>query len=621
MKISLRTQLMAALMGAALFGILAPRIWLALASPIAVGVTDMDGVLLFMGVALLLSHRVVRYLLAPLDLLLQAAKKITADPAAMTLIPVQTAKEVQQLAQAINALCRGMAQVNQTADVRVIARTQALALSEKRLKHLVNASTEGFMAWCVDENNLSVTSRCCQLLGLDQQVLSYPPETLINAVPPEEREAMYALLCACLEDDMPFEREMQLMHPDGSEIWVNLSVSVVERTPEGRATHVLGRLTDISLRQVAQAALVDRTDELNAILDLSPDGFVLLDEARKVNYISPAFTRMTHIEMAHVQGLHVTAFWHRFSQCCQADTPGLSMAGVPENTATAGTGARLLVNLERPERRVLAITRQRRQSSQKPLVLFFRDVTHETEVVHLKNKFLVAAAFELRAPLTSIYGFAEILIKNKLDDKFKQEFLEIIYRQSNAMSLLLNDLLDLSRIQDLAANDPVVSNISARALVQQVVASFNRPPERAAPLVCAKAVKLLMNADANKVRQAIFNMLSNAYKFSPDGGDVHIAIDQVAHAEGRPMVAIRVTDHGIGMTAEQITCIFERHYRVNESSRVPGTGLGLCIVKDLAELHGGSVTVESTLGLGTCISLLLPCMAQEHVVPLSTQVA
>ncbi len=667
---ALRTQLAAALVSAALLGALTARMlavlwpapdsnWLGLA-------TMLLATTLFLVVALVLSRLLARQLLLPLDALAQATEKITADTPVMAPVPAVTMTELLPVVQAINTLCLGLADAHNTLEASVAARTQALAISETRLNHVINASAEGFWDSDLSCNRVQINPRCCQLLGFAEGHLSCSSEAFWAVVPVQDRDTTRAAVRSCLKTDTPFKREQQLNRSDGSVIWVSLHGSVVERNAAGRATRMVGSVIDITERHQAQTALSDRTEELHTILDLSPDGFVLFDHTRRVKYINPAFTRLTGIEPDTVLGFDEPAFWRDLSLRCLTTLPAISVAGAtggiehpkpackadvlqetkrgqvgnghridmpnePSATVPSGLEAtfsiafksfvagepgerrnRLLVDIALPLRRVLAITRQVSQTSRVAHILCFRDVTHETEVERLKSEFLSTAAHELRTPLANIYGFAEILLNQEFDEKSRQEFLQIIYRQSHVMSLLINELLDLSRIEARHAKDFAPANISALALVEEVVASFNRPPGRAAPLIRAPADDLLIYVDHNKARQALVNLLSNAYKYSPEGGEVHIAIDQAGTADGMPRVAIGICDQGIGMTPQQTSHVFERFYRANRTSKISGTGLGMSIVKEIVELHGGSVSVDSTLGKGTCVSLLLPSARADN---------
>jgi signal transduction histidine kinase len=128
-----------------------------------------------------------------------------------------------------------------------------------------------------------------------------------------------------------------------------------------------------------------------------------------------------------------------------------------------------------------------------------------------------------------------------------------------------------------------------------------------------------VDVDADKLSLALTNVLSNAYKYSPQGGEIELDIVW-RDREGRPECGIRVTDHGMGMSSEQLSRVFERFFRADTSGNIPGTGLGMTIVKEIIELHGGQVVLSSQEGQGTTVVLWLPVLAQDAALALPVPV-
>jgi signal transduction histidine kinase len=270
----------------------------------------------------------------------------------------------------------------------------------------------------------------------------------------------------------------------------------------------------------------------------------------------------------------------------------------------------LRLDLKTPEAKVLQLVGVYSKASSIVRILYLRDVTHETEVENLKSEFLSTAAHELRTPMASIYGFAEVLLTQDLEESDRKEMLDIIYRQSSLMASILNELLDLARIEARRGKDFVLERVVVRTLVDKVVHEFKPPADRQAPLVRSSTMELAIIADDNKARQAILNVLSNAYKYSPAGGTVEIELLARTQAGEAAQVGIRVLDHGIGMTPEQQARIFERFYRADTSGKIPGTGLGMSIVHEIIALLGGTVEISSKPGSGTTVTLWLPAATQ-----------
>jgi signal transduction histidine kinase/HAMP domain-containing protein len=364
------------------------------------------------------------------------------------------------------------------------------------------------------------------------------------------------------------------------------------------------------------ASLRDRTEQLNAIFDLSPDGFVSFDAQSHVKYANPAFFRMTGLQSAEIMGLDEAVFSARLARGCldpdafpnlaelKSELAANNAPGIGESSLSAMKRRRQLIELAGPGNHVLELGLRLSQAQTVSQILYFREVTHETEVDRMKSEFLSHAAHELRTPMASIYGYAEILMAQRFSEEEQNEFLGIIHRQCGMMIAIINELLDLARIDDRRGKDFKFSSIDASQLVREVIADFGVPSGQQALVLDTPALACWVRADASKLMQAVRNILSNAYKYSPDGGVVAISVIH-AGSDSQTPVGIRVTDHGLGMTSEQAARTCERFYRVDTSGNIPGTGLGMSIVKEIMELHGGQVQIQSQLGAGTSVTLWL----------------
>jgi signal transduction histidine kinase len=207
--------------------------------------------------------------------------------------------------------------------------------------------------------------------------------------------------------------------------------------------------------------------------------------------------------------------------------------------------------------------------------------------------------------MASIYGYSELLMTQDFDDEARKELLETIFRQSELMASIINELLDLARIESRRGKDFVIERLDLKDLVTTTVVGYKPPPKRSAPQFAGSATPMLIDADRRKMQQAILNIVSNAYKYSPDGGTVEIVLS-VSNDDGSHRVGVTVSDSGIGMTPEQLERVCERFYRADTSGKIPGTGLGMSIVKEIIELHGGEVRIASIPGKGTSATLWLP---------------
>ena len=362
--------------------------------------------------------------------------------------------------------------------------------------------------------------------------------------------------------------------------------------------------------ELARARAEDRTEQLNAIFELSPDGFVSFGKDHQIKYVSPAFAHLTGLDAEEMIGLNEASFSQRLADICDATMrfPGIDALRATRGPVTGeGSGRRLLIELAAPVKRVLEVGLRTAKTETISQILYFCDVTHETEVDRMKSEFLTTAAHELRTPMASIFGFTELLLTQAFEEADQRDFLSTIYRQSELMISIINELLDLSRIEGGGGKDFAHDPVEIHALLQEACTVFKTPAGREAPVAAPAGEALWVSGDRNKLSRAVTNVLSNAYKYSPNGGAVQLELT-LSRSDGRApaRIGIRVTDHGIGMTPEQLSRVCERFYRADASGNIPGTGLGMSIVKEILMLHGGDVDIDSVIGRGTTVTLWLP---------------
>lgn len=245
------------------------------------------------------------------------------------------------------------------------------------------------------------------------------------------------------------------------------------------------------------------------------------------------------------------------------------------------------------------------------IVFASRDVTERKQAEQqlrklnqLKSEFLSTAAHELRTPLTSIRGFSEILLTRELDTTRLRRYVTLINDQSNQLGKIIDDLLDVSRLEAGRGLQITLEPVELGALLQEVLAPFEESVHQHQIQLEGTEGLPLIPGDPFRLAQVCKNLISNAIKYSPNGGIVTIRCHSLPAC-----VEIAVQDQGIGMTAEQQSHLFQKFYRANASNTaISGTGLGLAISKLIVELHGGTITVESEYGVGTTFYFTLPLL-------------
>jgi len=244
-----------------------------------------------------------------------------------------------------------------------------------------------------------------------------------------------------------------------------------------------------------------------------------------------------------------------------------------------------------------------RTGKQTGIITTMHDVTYEREIDRMKTEFISTAAHELRTPLTSIQGFSELLkIRDDMTEDERKECLSYINAQSVNLAAIINDLLDISRIESGKGFSLDKAPCNIAELIREMVPSFQVQSKKHQFDLILSEEPIEMMADIDKMRQVFENILSNAVKYSPEGGEIRITGEIV---EDRYQVSIE--DKGIGMIPDQVERIFDKFYRADYSNTaIPGTGLGMNIVKYLVEAHGGEMRVESEVGKGTTVRFTIP---------------
>ena len=233
------------------------------------------------------------------------------------------------------------------------------------------------------------------------------------------------------------------------------------------------------------------------------------------------------------------------------------------------------------------------------------DITQKNIINKMKSEFVSTAAHELRTPLTVINGYVELLIMDIGSKDEQREMLSTIHTQSQAMTNLLNEMLDIARIeaQVVGLYQTDLQQIGPR--LQTLADTFISPDNHNKVTLVLSPNLPEVKVDIAKLEQAIYNCLSNAYKYSPKHGEVTMRVSEVTHNKQRKLL-IAIEDQGIGMTPEQLAHVCEKFYRADPSGAIPGTGLGMAITKAIITHHGGTMEIESKLGAGTKVMLYLP---------------
>jgi len=240
------------------------------------------------------------------------------------------------------------------------------------------------------------------------------------------------------------------------------------------------------------------------------------------------------------------------------------------------------------------------------ILLVHRDITKEYEVDRMKSEFVSTVSHELRTPLASILGFSELLLHRELKPERQRKYVSTIHQEAERLTQLVNDFLDLQRMENgMQLYDFMPLDISS--LIKEVKDLQQASTMNHRIIWHEGQERVTVLGDRGKLFQVLVNLMSNAIKYSPAGGDIRLSCRKVDDR-----IWIDITDDGLGIPEHALSSLFTKFYRVDnsDSRQIGGTGLGLAIVKEIVEQHQGEVCVKSELGVGSTFSIVLPIYHQ-----------
>ncbi|HEX6134374.1 MAG TPA: ATP-binding protein [Longimicrobiales bacterium] len=347
--------------------------------------------------------------------------------------------------------------------------------------------------------------------------------------------------------------------------------------------------------------------DVSVLLDAITDGIVQVDRSGRIVRANPAARTLLGLSARAVGEPVRTQIRHaQLRRLLERAVSG----GVLPTTELAMEDRRLMVS---------ARPLQYADGRSGGAVVAFVDLTEIRRLESVRRDFVANVSHELKTPLTSIRGYVETLLSEQdLPGATEREFLEIVRKNAERLQHIVDDLLDLSRLES-GGWRPEMHELNARDIVQDAWSSCAERADRKRITFVPPPADTSVFADPGGLRQVLANLFDNALRYTPEGGRVEVRIapraaerrgsrsNGAAESQGR-YIAIEVRDTGSGIPSEALPRIFERFYRVDpaRSRAEGGTGLGLSIVRHLVESMGGEVDAESELGRGTIIRFTLP---------------
>jgi PAS domain S-box-containing protein len=474
---------------------------------------------------------------------------------------------------------------------------RATSESEQRYRRLTEASLEGIV--------LSQDGRIVDANPAFANRFGFAPEELVGRdllelVAPESREEAAERLQAFDEEPS----EIVALNRDGSRVFVE--VRGKETTYRGRPARV-SAVHDITERKRAEAAIRESEERFRSLVETASDIIYRTDLEGCFTYVNPTSVQIMGYAEERLLGMHYSELVREDAREAAAAFYAAQIAAgrrtsYYEFPAVTGYGREVWIGQN-----------VRLLYDDTELVGFqavARDITRQRELERMKDEFLSVVSHELRTPLTAIRGSLGLLVSGKMGtlEQRGQRMLEIAAQNTDRLVRLINDLLDIEKIES-SHTSMEVQALQAGDLLERSAEAVSAVAERARVRVVVEPFEAVVSADPDRLDQVLSNLLSNAIKFSPEGATVTLGGEL---RDGQAVFWVR--DEGRGIPADMVDAIFERFQQVDstDARQKGGTGLGLPIARSIIQQHGGRMWVESRWGQGSTFFFSLPAVEAQR---------
>ena len=554
---------------------------------------------------------------------------------------VEYDSEIQWLGMTTDVHDRKQAQLqlqelNQELEQKVTARTAALAASEARLNLLLNSSPATIYS-CQPHGDFAcnfISSNVKKLMGYTSEEFCSQSEIWMQSLHPDDVARVLAEVPDLFEQDI-LKHDYRLRHRDGHYIWVHDELTLL-RDEAGNPVEIVGFSADISDRKQAEIELQSLSNRLSLALKAGGFGIWDWDLLHDANWDRRMY------EIYGLQNLGRAVTYEDWRDRVH-----------PDDLELAETCLKRTVNGEEfvPEFRIRPDGELRwiqvfyhvlRDDDGKPecLVGINQDITErkaaETELIRanqelaratrLKDEFLANMSHELRTPLNAILGMTECMQDEVLGivNERQLQALSLIESSGNHLLTLINDILDVAKTASGEMHLDY-SFVAVEQLCNSSLAFVKQQAHKKQIHIAKEFAPHLPNLyiDEVRIRQVLLNLLTNAVKFTPAGGNVTLKaslINPASNTNQPTYLRFAIIDTGIGISPENISRLFQPFVQIDSAlnRKQMGTGLGLALVKQMVELHGGQVGLTSELGVGSCFTIDLP-YSSEVMMPVQPE--
>ncbi len=458
------------------------------------------------------------------------------------------------------------------------------------------------LAWQQGHGNLLILKPNTFDKGTLRKLVGDKQGTIV-AVPLLANGQFHGVLVIARSDDSDFsQRELDLVEAAANHIAGNIGSSQVVHTLSDQARE-LGLMLHQQQRESSQR---------EAMLASIADGVVVNDQDGEVIMVNRAAELIMNTPARNLKGRDLPQLFEVFTSGASED--------IMQAMNRVLSNPRVLISPDAAQT-VLQIDNRVINAHFAPVVTgqdqflgiitIFRDITKEVEADRAKSDFVSTVSHELRTPMTSIKGYTDLIFSGAVGEinENQKRFLNIIKKNTDRLTALINDLLDISRIESGKVRfEPEAMQLGET--IGGVIETLAAPAEQRDHQLTYRVEAGLpeIKGDPHRLIQVFTNLVGNAINYTPEGGIINVDVYSV-----RGAVRADVKDNGIGMRSEDLSKIFERFYRVDHPvvQESAGTGLGLPLVKMFIEMHGGRVWAESEMGKGSTFTVILPLPTEQ----------
>lgn len=484
--------------------------------------------------------------------------------------------------------------------------------SDKRIKQILAYSPAIIYTVKVDQpfNLTFVSENFTSHFGYSIQECLDSPDFWRRNLHPDDCDCVFSDHVSLCEK-VHHIQEFRFRKKDGDYVWILDEHSLISDA-EGHPVEIVGSWLDITERKKTEAALMESEKLFRDFFQTNPVATIITDPSGLVHMVNPAFTMNTDYTPEEVVGRTSLelGFWRN-----PVDRERM-VAAIREHGYIDNLEASFYGKQNRPMTCLIS-SRAIEFGGETRILNIVQDVTEQREAEETlrkldqaKSDFISTAAHELRTPLIAIVGYSELLenaSETALTEEQKESFISIIQSNAEVLRRLVDDLLDVGRIQVGRPLGVVLKDADLSSVIEKAAESVVRESDRHKILIAHNnALPETACIDATRITQVFNNLLHNAIRYSPEGGTIRIQTMTDAHK-----ITVTIIDQGMGMTPPQVEQVFDKFYRATDANHASGgLGLGMGIVKQIIEDHGGEILVSSAIGAGTKVTFTLPIKSQ-----------